>query len=219
MKTVIFSNILLYRDYLLYMKLFNHVDANTFVLNESLDQAAIIQAMRIYWNFIFNALSGRNPDDYYRQNSQAIDLIAVSLRRKFPKTIKPLYRGILLFPNEVHDGKVKHQSEITYVSFSEDKNIAVAFADTQNPISAYVAQQYPTKKGFLITKSTYNQSLMLFHYEWLFDTNAIAAFRRAFGADSKFAEIQKEVILKPEPSYEVEPVVPGSSNNMNVGRE
>lgn len=209
----------MYRDYLLYMKLFNHVDANTFVLNESLDQAAIIQAMRIYWNFIFNALSGRNPDDYYRQNSKAIDLIAVSLRRKFPKAIKPLYRGILLFPNEVHDGKVKHQNDITYVSFSEDRNIAIAFADTQNSISSFVTQHYPTKKGYLITKNTYNQSLMLFHYEWLNDTNAIVAFRRAFGDDSKFAEIQKEVILKPEPSYDVEPVTPGSSNNMDVGRE
>lgn len=201
------------------MKLFNHVEANKFVLKESMDQAALMNAIKIYWNFIFNALSGRNPDDYYRQNSQEIDFVASILRKKFPKVNKPLYRGILLFPDEVNDGKIKHQSEITYVSFSEDKNIAVAFADTQNPISAYVAQQYPSKKGFLITKNTYNQILMLFHYEWLFDTNAIAAFRRSFGTDSKFAEIQKEVILKPEPSYEVEPVVPGSSNNMNVGRE
>ena len=201
------------------MKIFNHVDNNKFVLNEAMDQAALMEAVKIYWNFIFNALSGRNPDSYYRQNSKEIDFVAVLLRKKFPKAIKPLYRGILLFPNEVHDNKVKHQSEITYVSFSEDKNIAVAFADTQNSISSYVAQQYPTKKGYLITKNTYDQNLMLFHYEWLFDTNAIAAFRRAFGNDSRFAEIQKEVILKPENSYAVEPVIPGSSNNMDVGKE
>ena len=66
------------------MKLFNHVDANKFVLNESMDQAALMNAVKIYWNFIFNALSGRNPDDYYRQNSQDIDFVASILRKKFP---------------------------------------------------------------------------------------------------------------------------------------
>lgn len=201
------------------MKLFNRVGVNKFVLKEAIDQAALIDAVKIYWNFIFNALSGRNPDAYYRQNSQAIDFVASMLRKKFPKTIKPLYRGILLFPNEVRDGKVKHQSDITYVSFSEDKNISIAFADTQNSISSYVTQRYPDKTGYLITKNTYDQNLMLFHHEWLIDTNAIVAFRRVFGNDAEIAEIQKEVILKPESSYEVEPVAPGSSNNINVGRE
>lgn len=201
------------------MKLFNCVKSNKFILKESMDQDELKNAIQIYWNFIFNVLSGRNPDAYYRQNSQRIDYFAEVLRRKFPKQIKPLYRGILLLPNEVHDGKVKHQNEITYVSFSEDKNIAAAFADIQNPISAYAIQRYPNKKGYLITKNTYSQNLMLFHYEWLFDTKLIYVFRRLFGDDSKFVEIQKEVILKPESSYEVEPVVPGSSNNMDVGRE
>lgn len=142
----------MYRDYLYYMKIFNHVDKNKFVLNEAMDQAALMEAVKIYWNFIFNALSGRNPDRYYRKNSQSIDLIAAVLRKKFPKSIKPLYRGILLSPDEVHDGKVKHQSEITYVSFSEDKNIAIAFADIKNDISKYVAFWSPNKTGYLITK-------------------------------------------------------------------
>jgi hypothetical protein len=201
------------------MRLFNHVENNKFVLNESMNRAAFVEAVKIYWDFIFKALSGLNPDSYYIQNSKKINFIASLLRDKFPKEIKPLYRGILLFPNEVHDNKVKHQREITYVSFSEDKNVAVAFADTQNSISSFVAQLYPTKKGYLITKNTYNQNLMLFHYEWLFDAMAIVAFRKQFGNDSKFVEIQKEVILKPENSYEVEPVIPGSSNNMEVGKE
>lgn len=201
------------------MKLFNHVENNKFVLNETIDRAAVMEALQIYWNFIFDALRGANPDRYYRKNSQSIDLIAAVLRKKFPKSIKPLYRGILLSPDEVHDGKVKHQSEITYVSFSEDKNIAIAFADIKNDISKYVAVSSPNKTGYLITKNTYDQSLMLFHYEWLHDTNAMVAFRRIVGADSNFAEIQKEVILKPESTYTVEPVIAGSSNNMIVGKE
>ena len=201
------------------MKLFNHVNTNTFVLNEAVDQAAVMEALKIYCAFIFDALRGANPDRFYRKHSQSIDLIAAVLRKKFPKSIKPLYRGILLSPDEVHDGKVKHQSEITYVSFSEDKNIAIAFADIKNDISKYVAFWSQNKTGYLITKNTYDQDLMLFHYEWLNDTNAMAAFRRIVGADSNFAEIQKEVILKPESAYTVEPVTAGSSNNMTVGRE
>lgn len=200
------------------MRLFNQIKNNEFKLNEvNLD--SIKEAYPIYWNFIFNLLIGKNPDHYYRQNNQKIDLISQFLRGKFPKQIKPLYRGILLDPSEIINKKVKGIEHITFVSFSEDKRIALAFADTKNNISRYAMQTNPKQKGYLITKSSYNPSELIFHYEWLFDTRLITNFRNIVGDEARFIELQKEVVLKPESEYSVEEVAPGISNNLHVGNE
>jgi len=200
------------------MRLFNQIKNNEFKLNEvNLD--SIKEAYPIYWNFIFNLLIGKNPDHYYRQNNQKIDLISQFLRGKFPKQIKPLYRGILLDPSEIINKKVKGIEKITFVSFSEDKRIALAFADTKNNISRYAMQTNPKQKGYLITKSSYNPSELIFHYEWLFDTRLITNFKNKLGDEASFIELQKEVVLKPESEYSVEEVAPGISNNLHVGNE
>jgi len=200
------------------MRLFNQIKNNEFKLNE-VDLDSIKEAYPIYWNFIFNLLIGKNPDHYYRQNNTKIDLISQFLSGKFPKQIKPLYRGILLNPHEVINKKIKGIARITYVSFSEDKQIALAFADTKNDISRYAMQANPNQKGYLITKNSYASSELMFHYEWLFDTRLITNFKNAVGGDARFVEIQKEVVLKPESEYSVEEVVPGISNNLHVGNE
>jgi len=200
------------------MRLFNQIKNNEFKLNEvNLD--SIKEAYPIYWNFIFNLLIGKNPDHYYRQNSKKIDLISQFLSGKFPKQIKPLYRGILLNPHEVINKKIKGISKITYVSFSEDKQIALAFADTKNDISRFAMQTNPKQKGYLITKSSYNPSELIFHYEWLFDTRSITNFKNMLDDEARFIELQKEVVLKPESEYSVEEVAPGISNNLHVGNE
>jgi len=198
--------------------LFNQIKNNEFKLNEvNLD--SIKEAYPIYWNFIFDLLIGKNPDRYYRQNNQKIDLISQFLRGKFPKQIKPLYRGILLDPSEIINKKVKGIEHITFVSFSEDKRIALAFADTKNNISRYAMQTNPKQKGYLITKSSYNPSELIFHYEWLFDTRLITNFKNIVDDEARFIELQKEVVLKPESEYSVEEVAPGISNNLHVANE
>jgi len=200
------------------MRLFNQIKNNEFKLNEvNLD--SIKEAYPIYWNFIFDLLIGKNPDRYYRQNNQKIDLISQFLRGKFPKQIKPLYRGILLDPSEIINKKVKGIEHITFVSFSEDKRIALAFADTKNNISRYAMQTNPKQKGYLITKSSYNPSELIFHYEWLFDTRLITNFKNIVDDEARFIELQKEVVLKPESEYSVEEVAPGISNNLHVANE
>ena len=171
-------------------------------------------AYRHYGNFVLNALMGRNPDEYYAQHQKDIDAVASTLQiRLGPRTGAPIYRGIILDPSEVQNGVLKGVPEIKYVSFTENKEIAIAFADTENPMSEFMKFKYPNKVGYLITKNTYDPKQLLYHHSW----SRLLPMQQAFGDDVKILEKQKEVMLKPEAEYHVEPVPAGASNNYWVG--
>ena len=166
-----------------------------------------------YGNFVLNALMGRNPDEYYSQYQKEIDKVADILRNRFgPKTGTTIYRGIILDPSEVNNGIVKSVPEVKYVSFSENKNVAVGFADPHNPMAQFLMMRYPNKKGYLITEH-YDPKLLLYHHSW----SRIFPMEKIFGKDAKIIELQKEVILKPEPEYKVVPIQSGESKGYWVG--
>lgn len=184
------------------------------------DEEIIRTARRMYWQFIALALSGhqREADIFYRRSDQYINFMAKLIRNRFgPSHGTTIYRGILLDPADVHNGVVKGWDEITYVSFTEDKNIALAFADTENDMGGVVMHRYPHYKGYLITKD-YDVNLLLFHHTWLEAANMLPVWRQQFGDDADITLKQKEVTLKPERQYEVEPVEPGISGAFEVGR-
>jgi hypothetical protein len=172
-------------------------------------------AYQHYGNFAINALTGHNPDAYYTRYQREIDAVARALQNRFgPKTGNAIYRGIILDPSEVHNGSVKGVPEIQFVSFTENKDVAIAFADIKNPMAEFMMWRYPNKQGYLITKNNYDPSQLLYHHSWakIFPTQQI------LGTDAKYLEIQKEVILKPEDEYSVVPVPPGSSHGLHVGK-
>jgi hypothetical protein len=157
---------------------------------------------------------GRNPDEFYSQHQKEIDKVADILRNRFgPKTGTTIYRGIILDPSEVNNGMVKSVPEIKYVSFSEDINVAIAFADPQNPMASFLTKLYPNKRGYVITEH-YDPKLLLYHYSW----SKIFPMEKIFGMDALSLEKQKEVILKPEPEYKVVPISSGSSKGYWVGQ-
>ena len=178
--------------------------------------------IRYYWNFMANALSGRmrHADNLYHQYQESIDLMAKELRKRYgPNISSPVYRGILLDDHEVHNGEVSGDFGVTFVSFTEDKDIAIGFADTENDMSSFVVALHPTKKGYLITKPNYDFDLLLFHYSWLDKANMRPVWRQIFGDDADIVDKQKEVTLKPERRYEVVPVPPGASGGAKVGSD
>jgi hypothetical protein len=186
------------------------------LLKEGTNEAVAV-ALRHYWNFVLNAMSGHNPDDYYREHHKEIDFIANALLKKYgPASGGTAWRGILLYPSEAADGKVRHDPQITYVSFSEDKRIAIAFGDTENPMAEFAMARYPNKKGYLIT-ADWRPEQLLFHYKWMDDANMWPAVEQLFGDAIKYMKMQKELILKPKPYYYVEPVPPGASGGLEVG--
>lgn len=186
------------------------------LLKES-NNEAVGMALRHYWNFVLNALSGHNPDSYYRQYRKEIEFIADALKKKYgPTSGDTAWRGIILDPSEVHNGKVNHVEDITYVSFTEDKRIAIAFGDTENPMAEFMMSRYPNKKGYLIT-ADWRLDILLFHWKWMDDANMWPAVEQLFGDAIKYMKMQKELILKPKPYYHVEPIPPGASGGLEVG--
>jgi hypothetical protein len=180
-------------------------------------EEVIKNALRVYWNFVFNALSGRNPDSYYRQYQKEINIIADALKKRYgPSSGGTAWRGIILDPSEVHNGKVNHVDIITYVSFTEDKRIAIAFGDIENPMAEFMMARYPNKQGYLIT-DTWTPDILLFHWKWINDANMWPAVEHVFGDSAKYMKMQKELILKPKPYYYVEPILPGASGGLIVG--
>lgn len=178
---------------------------------------AVAQALRHYWNFVLNALSGHNPDSFYSSHRKEIEFIAAALIKKYgPTSGGTAWRGILLDPSEVKNGKVHHLDHITYVSFSEDKRIAIAFGDIENPMAEFARQKYPNQEGYLIT-ADWRPEQLLFHYKWMDDANMWPSVTQLFGDSVKWMKMQKELILKPKPYYHVEPVPPGASGGLEVG--
>ena len=178
------------------------------------------QALEHYLYFIVNALRGalEKSDNFYRAHRGDIDRIAEEMVLKHgPKQGGIIYRGIILDDHEVKNGKVLHAPEITFVSFSEDKNIAIAFGDIENPSWEHGKLRYPTKKGYLIT-AKYQPDHVLYHWSWLKSANLMNIFQQAFGNDVKYTAQQKEVIIKPRPYYRVEPVAPGTSGGIEVDK-
>lgn len=179
------------------------------------------EALKNYWNFVLNALKGamKESDHFYRQYKNDIDLIAGALVKKYgPHQGGKIYRGIILADNEIINGKVQHAPELTFVSFSEDKNIAIAFGDIENPMSDFVIHLYPNKKGYLIT-AEFRPEQLLFHHSWIHSTGMKPMIHQYFGDHAKYVELQKEVMIKPRPYYRVEPVEPGASGGLEVGME
>jgi hypothetical protein len=183
-------------------------------LAEALTPGELV-AYQHYGNFVFNALMGRNPDEYYTQHQKEIDAVATALRNRLgPQTGSPIYRGIILDPSEVQNGIVKGVPEVKYVSFTENKDVATAFADTQNPMAEFMRMKYPNKKGYLITKTNYDPKQLLYHHSW----SKVLPMHLAFDEnDIRLLEKQKEVMLKPENEYKVTPIEPGASKNYWVG--
>jgi hypothetical protein len=173
--------------------------------------------IRIYWTFVLEAIRGKNPDNFYKQHQRSIDGIATELVRRFGPTVGGrAYRGIMLDDKDIVGGKVQHDSQITFVSFSEEKKVAIAFADTENPMWSFGRMLHPTKKGYLI-EIDWKPEELLFHHQWLTNTNMWAFARQYYGSDARFLEIQKEVMLKPRPYYRVVPIKAGESGGMEVG--
>lgn len=186
-------------------------------LKELIQENVDGMSIRLYWNFVLNALSGRNPDDFYRQYSRQINSVADELVKRYgPSTGGEAYRGIMLDPSEIHNGKINHIPEVTYVSFSEEKKIAIAFADIENSMWDFGKIKYPGHQGYLIV-AQWRPEHLLFHYKWMDDTNMWPVAEHFFGGDVKYIKMQKELILKPRPYYRVTPVLPGTSDNLEVG--
>ena len=156
----------------------------------------------VYVNFVGNSLRAAMPgcDKYYRENKRTIELVAEHMKRiQVVHRIKPLYRGLLLEKEWDEQTLLPPNPKMQFLSFSEDREIALRFA---NPYNEYaIGFQLRGKKvsGFLI-EYTPTLDEILFHHSWIPILKIDQLFERQYG-DIGELFIQKEVMLKQEMKY------------------
>jgi len=133
-----------------------------------------IEDWNVYVNFVILAVTGRmgEADAVMRQRGDAVRSMAMWLRTGAPGWPGPgqalaayaekvtgatLWRGLLLEPEKIKRKTKKGRSlrvlqpdpQLTFLSFSFDRDVACWFADRESVISGYVAQQRPKATGWL----------------------------------------------------------------------
>lgn len=123
-----------------------------------------------YLNFVLYAVYGQLglADRLYTEHKASIDRYAAWLREHHPPPRRPLYRGVLVEPAEIRGGRLPAQRQTTtFVSFSEDKEVACWFAAADSFISGFVLEQRPRVRGYLIELPPPAPSRLLFHHAWI----------------------------------------------------
>ena len=156
----------------------------------------------LYLNFALHAILGRlgEADSLMSLAGDEIRTIADRLAAQHPIAPKPLYRGMLLDPDKTFTADPK----LTFLSWSEDRDVAVWFACPRSAVSEPLAATNPRLRGHLVDLPA-PQSRVLFHYGWASALGGLAALALAhplMGAEGKrqiewSLRTQLEVITAP----------------------
>lgn len=180
-------------------------------------------SINLYINWVLYAVLGRTAeaDNLLRKHRAQVYAMARWLEKRRRPKVRELFRGVLLEPREVRDGLVYPDPRLTFLSFTEDFDVACWFADPASIISGHVRDLRPGVEGWIL-KHRPQRSEILWHYSWdeiPVDGRSIPLV--AAGAHhphvmeelSQLAwniQTQREVILKPLPegtpvtAYELE---------------
>jgi hypothetical protein len=154
-------------------------------------------------NFVLYAVLGKlgEADSIVRKHGQQVRSVARFLRRECPIPSAPLYRGMLLDPRRPYT----LDPSFTFVSWSEDRDVAVWFADRRASISEPFTMFHPEARGYLAELPA-PRSEVLFHHSWAtraFDDLPSLALRHPHMGENGARQIawalrtQREVITMP----------------------
>src|SRR5579884_515040 len=120
-----------------------------------------------YVNWALYAILGRmgEADGIMQEYGSDIREVVRQLQRRHAPMMRTIYRGVLVEPEELVDGKLPPDPRLTFVSFSEDRDVACWFADPESFVSGFVKQQRPRVQGFVIEHKPKLEDI-LFHYSW-----------------------------------------------------
>ena len=104
-------------------------------------EATFVTSIDLYVNFVLHAILGRlaEADTLMRLAGPQIRTVADNLSRARLIETKPLYRGLLLDP----DLPFMTDPKLTFLSWSEDRDVAVWFACPRSVVSEPLMQQNP----------------------------------------------------------------------------
>lgn len=148
----------------------------------------------IYFNWSCNQLAG-DPvatDAYLRKNLEVVKRVAAKLLYGYKP--KPLYRGVIMRESGLTE--LKPSPDFTYLSFSEDKNVAEIFADPEHHMAVELRKQ--GKHYGYITEYTPKIEEILFHHVFLEMFPYVECLLIKINVDGSKLHEQKEVtILQP----------------------
>lgn len=165
--------------------------------------------MNHYITWVLYAVYGRmaQADGILQQFSGKIERVAQFLRRHRPPHLGKVYRGLLLTSEEAAEGIINQDPNLTFVSFTEDHDVACWFADPKSFLAGAVVEQRPGVKGWIVEyEPTLND--VLFHYSWGLRfplggrdiSLSLAALQHPEIDEAQFTwalTTQREVIVKP----------------------
>ena len=117
----------------------------------------------LYLNFALHAILGRlsEADALMSIAGDEIRAVADHLTEQHPIAPTPLYRGMLLDPDKTFAADPK----LTFLSWSEDRDVALWFACPRSAVSEPLAATNPKLRGYLADLPS-PQSRVLFHHGW-----------------------------------------------------
>lgn len=127
----------------------------------------------LYINFTIHAIFGklREADAIMRFGGEAVRQVATDLAAELPVAPMPIYRGVLLNPGETFAA----DPVPTFLSWSEDRDVALWFACPRSVVSEPIMQMKPQLRGYVI-ELPHVQSRVLFHYSWAGMLGGLARF-------------------------------------------
>jgi hypothetical protein len=160
------------------------------------------QDVNLYINFVLHAIYGKlgEADTIMRFAGDSIRRIADEIAAECPIKPLPLYRGMLLEPDVPYAADPK----LTFLSWSEDQDVALWFACPRSAVSEPLAKLKPTLRGYVSTMAA-PRARVLFHHSWVSALGGLACFaliHPLMGAEGKrqiewSLRTQREVITEP----------------------
>lgn len=155
-----------------------------------------------YVNFVMHAILGRlaEADQIARVCGEPLRRISTRLAKLYPIPTVSLYRGILLDPDQPFD----LDAAITFLSWSEDPDVARWFACPRSVVSEPLASQNAKLQGFLIRVAS-PPAHVLFHHAWakaFGDLASLALAHPRMGEEGRrqiawSLDTQREIITEP----------------------
>jgi len=129
----------------------------------------------LYINFVLHAIYGLTPeaDSIVRMDPKGIARVAGELARRHPFEPVPLYRGVLLAQPEMLP-----DDRLTWLSWSEDRDVARWFGDPASYISGPFHEYAPEARGYVVT--LVEPPRVLWHHSW----------RHAFGPPLEYLALR-----------------------------
>ena len=155
----------------------------------------------LYPNFLLHAILGRlsEADHLMRIGGEYVRDVADRIAVQYPIAVqKPLYRGMLLDPDKTFSTDPK----LTFLSWSEDRDVALWFACPRSVVSEPLAATNAKLRGYLV-ESPVPKARVLFHHSWPIPGLHATAIAHPFMGEEGRRQIewslrtQSEVITEP----------------------